>query len=98
MDVGVVRWRVLLPQDDLGKQQSLEGRIVQILWERPAKALPHRSLHVIAHRTLGKAGRRGDPLVTQSRLELETQNFSDFAHGTPFGWQRLLSRSKNRGA
>jgi hypothetical protein len=30
-----------------------------------------------------------DPLVAQLRLEFETKNFLDLAHGTALGWHRL---------
>ena len=98
MDVRVIRWRVQLLEDDLGKQRSLQGRIVQVLRKRPAEALLARPMHVIGDRALGEAGRHGNPLVTEFRLELETQNFSDFAHGTPLGWHRLSRDRKNRAA
>ena len=93
--VRVLGVRVLLALHDLGEQQPLEGGVIQILRQRPAEALLDRPLHVIAHRALGDAGGRRDPLVTQSRLELQAQYFFDLAHGTPLGWHRRSPRTKS---
>ena len=92
--IGVVGVHEVLALQDLGKQQPLQGSIVQILRQRPAQALLDRPLHVLAHRAFGQAARRRDPLMTQSHLELEAQNFLDLAHGTPLGWHRH-SRGKS---
>ena len=95
MHVRIVGVRVLLALKDLGEQQPLEGALVQFLRQRPAEALLDGPLHVIAHGALGDAGRRRDPLVAQSRLELQAQDFFDFAHGTPLRWHRLSPRTKS---
>ncbi len=75
--VRVVDVRVSLELDDLGKQPPLEGGIIELVGHRSAQTLLTRPLPILADRALRRTGGRRDPLVTQSRRELQGQNFFD---------------------
>ena len=65
-------------------------------WKTP-KQMPSRRCGICPPRPWTGRSPPRDPLVIQSRLEVQAQDFCDFAHGTPLGWH-WLSRGKNRAA
>ena len=69
----------------MGKQQRLERGVIALRRERPAQTRGHRALHVLGDRSLGHPHGGGNALVTQTRLELQAENFLNLAHGFPLG-------------
>ena len=71
------------------EQRRLQRGVVQSLRQRPREAGRRRPAHVVAHRAVGDAERRGDLAVAAPELVLQPQQFSNLPHGQPLLWHPL---------
>ena len=72
------------PRRRQGREQGgLQRSVVQSLRQRPGEAGRGRPAHVVAHRAVGDAERRGDLAVAAPELVLQAHQFSNLPHGQP---------------
>ena len=84
VDVPPVRLRPGNPRRRGSREQRrLQRGVVQLLRQRPREARRPCPPHVVAHRAVGDAERRGDLAVAAPELVLQAQQFSNLPHGQP---------------